>query len=91
MTVFRRISRLTLEELALLAGTLPASLRPSVSRLLRFQLTAVASPPLAAASSRDATGRLRPRATDTGEAAGEDAPADVPPVMDGACTESVLT
>ena len=89
MTVSDRVSRLTLVELALLADTLPASLRPPVSRLPLFRLTAVTSPP-AAVSSRGATGRLRPRATDTGEVAEEDAPADVPPVMSDAFTESVL-
>ena len=36
--------------------------------------------------SRDATGRLRPRATDP---AAVGVPSDVPPVMDGACTASV--
>ena len=55
-----------------------------------------ATSPHAAVPRRDATGRLRPRATGPGpvskEAAEtlEDAPVDVAPVMDEAFTESVL-
>jgi len=44
-TVFERVSRFTLEELAALADTLPASLRPSASQLLLSRLSAATAPP----------------------------------------------
>jgi len=47
-TVFERISRLTPEELAPLADSLPADLRSSVLQLLRFRLTSLAAVPSAA-------------------------------------------
>ena len=103
-TVVTRVSLLTLEELATLTDTLPAFLHPSVGQLLRYRLTspaselgaaeevaptaeevttAVTSPP-AVVPSRDATGRFIPGA------AAMDAPANAPPALDDACTDSVI-
>ena len=56
-TVFDRVSRFTLEELAALADTLPASLRPSASQLLLSRLSAATAPPAevpSAAAAEDA-------------------------------------
>jgi len=59
MAIYERIPRLTLEELAPLMDTLPASLGPVVGRLLRFKLTALPTPPSRSASRAFDQSRLR--------------------------------